>query len=79
MPRQPPTTRPLDRTNKEIVEKMGRMGYHERRFGSGLLTQGVLGVPHPFAPRRRPLGPSPDRKIAIGHADTLVPGPLARM
>jgi hypothetical protein len=34
------------------------------------------GVPQdPFAPRRGPLGPSPYRKIAIGNAHTLVPGP----
>ena len=45
----------------------------------GLLTQGVLGVPQkPLAPRQGPLGPSPDRGSAIGHAPALVPGPLAR-
>ena len=45
---------------------------------SGLLTQGVPGVPRdPFAPRRGPLGSSPDRESAIGNAHGLVPGPLA--
>jgi hypothetical protein len=41
----------------------------------GLLTQGVPGVPQdPLAPRRGPIGPSPDRE----NAPALVPGPLAR-
>jgi hypothetical protein len=40
----------------------------------GLLTRGVLGVPQDtFAPRRGPLGSSPDREDAIGDAHTLVP------
>jgi hypothetical protein len=40
----------------------------------GLLTQGVPGVPQdPFAPRRGPLGPFPDRERAIGNAPALVP------
>jgi hypothetical protein len=45
---------------------------------AGLLTQGVPGVPQDsLAPRRGPLGPSPDKEIAIGNAPALVPGPLA--
>jgi hypothetical protein len=49
-------------------------------FTSGLLTQGVPGVPQdPLAPRRGPLGPSPDRESSIGNAPVLVPGPLARL
>jgi hypothetical protein len=47
---------------------------------SGLLTQGVPGVPQdPSAPRRGPLGSSPDRESAIGNAPALVPGPVARL
>jgi hypothetical protein len=47
---------------------------------AGLLTQGVPNVPQdPFAPRRGPLGSSPDRDRDIGNAHTLVPGPLARL
>jgi hypothetical protein len=30
-----------------------------------------------LAPRRGPLGPSPDRESGIGNAPALVPGPLA--
>jgi hypothetical protein len=46
----------------------------------GLLTQGVPVVPQdPLAPRRGPLGSSPDRESAIGNAPALVPGPLARL
>jgi hypothetical protein len=49
-------------------------------WASGLLTQGVPRVPQdPLAPRRGPLGPSPDRESAIGNAPALVPGPLARL
>jgi hypothetical protein len=56
------------------VESVRGSGRH------GLLTQGVLGVPQdPLAPRRGPLGSSPDRKSAIGNAPALVPGPLARL
>jgi hypothetical protein len=45
--------------------------------GAGLLTQGVPGVPpDPFAPRRGPLGSSPDRESATGNAPARVPGPL---
>ena len=32
----------------------------------------------PLAPRRGPLGSSPDRESALGNAPALVPGPLAR-
>ena len=47
---------------------------------TGLLTQGVSGVPQdPLAPHRGPLGSSPDRDSAIGNATTLEPGPLARL
>jgi hypothetical protein len=43
-------------------------------FYTGLLTQGVPGVPQdPFAPRRGPLGSSPDGESATGNAPTLVP------
>ena len=48
-----------------------------------LLTQGVPGVLwDPLAPRRRPLGPSPDRESVIGwigSARALAPGPLTRL
>ena len=54
----------------------------EQRCSPGLLTQGVLGVPQdPFALRRGPLGPSPDRKSPIENAPALVPrtlGSIAR-
>jgi hypothetical protein len=35
--------------------------------------------PDPVAPRRGPLGSSPDRDSAIGNVPALVPGPLARL
>ena len=48
-----------------------------RPYHAALLTQGVLGVPQdPFAPRRGPLGSSPDRDSAIGNALALVPEDL---
>ena len=38
------------------------------------------GVPQdPLAPRRGPLGSSPDRGGAVGNAPALVPGPLTRL
>jgi hypothetical protein len=45
----------------------------------GLLAQGVLGGPTGplLAPRRGPLGSSPDRESPIGNAPALVPGLLA--
>jgi hypothetical protein len=50
-----------------------------RCLGPGLLTQGVPGSPEdPCAPRRGPIGPSPDRESAIRNAPALVPVPLAR-
>ena len=44
-------------------------------------SRGPAGVPRdPFAPRRGPLGSSPDREGAIGNAPTdTVPGHLARL
>jgi hypothetical protein len=46
----------------------------------GLIMQGVPGVPqNPFAPRRGPLGFSPDRESAIGNVPVIVPGLLARL
>ena len=47
----------------------------------GCQLTGVPGVPQqdPLAPRRGPLGSSPDRESAIGNAPALVPGPLARL
>jgi hypothetical protein len=50
------------------------------RLLPGLLTRGVPWVPpDPLAPRRGPLGFSPDRESAIVNAPTLVQGPLPRM
>ena len=41
---------------------------------------GIPGVPHdPFAPRRGPLGPSPDMERAIETVLALGRGPLARL
>jgi hypothetical protein len=51
---------------------------HANELPPGLLTQGVPGVPQdPFAPRRGPLGSSPDRESAIGNTSALVAVPLA--
>jgi hypothetical protein len=48
-------------------------------FEAGLQTRGAgPGGPipqDPLAPRRGPLGSSPDRQSAIGNAPALVPGP----
>jgi hypothetical protein len=47
-------------------------------FMSGLITQGVPGVPQDsLAPRPGPFGPPPDREGAIGNAPALAPGHLA--
>ena len=60
--------------------QQGLYGHARAWWETGLLTQGVLGVPQdPFAPRRGPLVSSPDRERGIGDAYTLVPGPLARL
>ena len=49
-------------------------------YAAGLLTQGVPGVPQDsLAPRRGPLGPSPDRESPIENAPALLLGPSARL
>jgi hypothetical protein len=40
---------------------------------------GPTGAQDPLAPRRGPLGPSPDRGSVVRNAPALVPGPLARL
>ena len=43
-------------------------------------AKGSRGFPQdPFAPRRGPFVPSPDRENSMGNAPALVPGPLARL
>jgi hypothetical protein len=58
----------------------GRSAASKAASKAGLLIQGVPGVPQdPLAPRRGPLGSSPDRGGAVGNAPALVPGPLTRL
>jgi hypothetical protein len=71
----PPSPRSATATTRR-----GRGRGRSPRCESGLLTQGVPGVPQdPLMPRRGPLGSAPDREKAIGNADALVPGPSARL
>ena len=72
-----PPTRPKPTTVQSMVDGLKP---HRMAFTAGLLTQGVPRVPQdPSAPRRGPLGYSPDRESAIGNAPALVPGSLARL
>jgi hypothetical protein len=67
-------------SKEEIIKGLNLDYIQDQPWEPGLLTQGVPGVPHdPFAPRRGPLGSSPDRESSIGNAPALVPGPLARL
>ena len=58
----------------EFAARGGRAQAVAVKYTAGLLTQGVPGVPQdPLAPRRRPLGSSPDRNSAVGNVPALLP------